>query len=76
MKRLLKTTGLLVIALFLLASGYNAALDRVGRSATQSSFTVYSETGAVILAYQGDLAACKAINKPAPVVAPALFHRT
>jgi len=76
LKRFLKTSVLLVIGLFLLASGFNAALDGVGHCATQSSFTVYNEKGGVILAYDGDLAGCKAINKPVPVTAPVLFHRT
>jgi hypothetical protein len=75
-KRLLKTSALLFIGLFLLASGFNAALDRVSHCATQSSFTVYNEKGGVILAYDGDLSACKAISKPVPAVAPVLFHRT
>ncbi len=76
MKRFLKTSALLVIGLFLLASGFDAALDSVERCSTQSSFTVYDEKGGVILAYNGDLAACKALSKPTPASTPVLFHRT
>jgi hypothetical protein len=76
-KRFLKTSALLFASLFVVASGFDAALDRMSHCATQNSFTVYNDKGAVVLAYQGDLAACKAISKPAPAVSiPAVFHRT
>jgi hypothetical protein len=74
-KRFLNKTAFLVTSLFLLAAAYEAALERVERSSTQSSFTVYNEEGGIILAYQGDLAACKAISKPAPASTPTVFHR-
>jgi hypothetical protein len=75
-KRFLKISALLVASLFLIASGFDAALDRLAHSASQSSFTIYSENGGVILAYNGDLAACKAFGKPGPAVTPNFLHRT
>jgi hypothetical protein len=75
-KRILKTAAFLVASLFLVASGFNAALDRIAHSATQSSFTVYSDQGGVVLAYDGDLANCKAYAKPGPAVTPGFLHRT
>ncbi len=76
MKRFLKTLALLIVSLFLVVSGVNAALDHLSRSVTQSSFTVYNEQGSVVLAYDGDLSACKAYAKPVPVTAPGFLHRT
>jgi hypothetical protein len=75
-KRFLKTFVLLVASLFLVASGLDVALDRLAHSPTQSSFTVYSEQGGVLLAYNGDLAACKVYSKPGPAVIPNFFHRS
>jgi hypothetical protein len=75
-KRFLKTFVLLTVGLLLLASAVDAALDRLSRSAMQNSFTVYNEQGAVILAYDGDLSACKAYAKPGPVTVPSFLHRT
>ena len=76
MKRSLKIFALLIIGLSLVVSGLNLALDRITQSPTQSSFTVYSEQGGVVLAYNGDLAACKAYNKTGPAVVPNFLHRT
>ena len=76
MKRFLKTLALLVISLFLVVSGVDAALDHLSHSGAQNSFTVYSEQGRVVLAYNGDLGAYKAYGKPGPFVAPVFFHRT
>jgi hypothetical protein len=75
-KRILKTFALLILSLFLVVSGVNKALDHLSRSPTQSSFTVYGMQGNVVLAYNGDLNACKAFTKPGPVVAPTVLHRT
>jgi hypothetical protein len=63
-------------SLFLVASGVDAALDRLSHSVAQNSFTVYSERGSVVLAYEGDLSACKAYGKPCPSVTPTFLHRT
>ena len=76
MKRFLKTAALLILSLFLVATGVDAALDHLSRTANQNSFTIYGEDGAVILAYDGDLSACKAYAKPTPVVVPGFLHRT
>ncbi len=76
MKRFLKTFAFLIVSLFLLVSGVDAALDHLSHSATQNSFTVYDEQGYVVLAYDGDLAACKACAKPGPLVVPSFLHRT
>ena len=61
MKRFLKTFSLLIFSLFLVVSGVNAALDHLSRSVAQNSFTVYDEQGSVVLAYDGDLNACKVL---------------
>ena len=76
MKRFLKTLVLLIVSLFLVVSGVDAALDRMSHSATQNSVTVYSEQGTVVLAYDGDLSACKLYAKPGQIVAPSFLHRT
>ncbi len=76
MKRFLKTSALLIVSLFIVVTGVDAALDHLSHSPSQSSFTVYSENGGVILAYDGDLSVCKAYAKPGPVVTPGFFHRT
>jgi len=75
-KRFLKTSAFLVVSLFLLVSGVDTALDHLTHSTTQNSFTVYSERGGIILAYEGDLSVCKAYAKPCPVVTTGFFHRT
>jgi len=76
MKRFLKTLVLLVVSLFLVVSGVDTALGRLSHSATQNSFTEYNEQGHVVLAYSGDLSACKAYAKPYPVAVPSFLHRT
>ena len=76
MTRFLKTLTLLTMSLFLVVSGVDAALDHLAHSATQSSFIAYSEKGAVLVAYTGDLNAFKAYAKPGPVVVASLLHRT
>jgi hypothetical protein len=72
-KRFLKTLALLIVSLFLVASGVDCALDRLSHSSTQSAVSVYNEQGRVVLAYNGDLNAAK-LGKP--FVAPVFFHRT
>ena len=75
-KRFLKTFAFLIVSLFLVVSGVDAALDRLSHSVTQNSFTVYNEQGSVVLAYDGDLSVCKAYAKSGPVAAPGFLHRT
>jgi len=75
-KRVLITLVLLVVSLFVLVSGVDAALDHLSHSATQSSFALYNEKGAVVVAYNGDLSSYKAFAKPGPVAAPSFLHRT
>jgi hypothetical protein len=77
-KRFLKIFALLVVGLFLLASGIDVALDHLTGSISQSSFTVYNEQGKVVLAYNGDLSTFKLAGKsePGPVVVPRFLHRT
>ncbi|MCE0483779.1 MAG: hypothetical protein LV479_06030 [Methylacidiphilales bacterium] len=74
MNRFSKFLGLLVLALFLIASGVDATLDHLAHSATQSSCTWYDGRGEIIAAYNGDLALYKADAKPNSV--PHFFHRT
>jgi hypothetical protein len=75
-KRFLKTLALLIVSLFLVVSGVDAALDHLSHSVTQNSFTVYNEQGTAVLAYDGDLSACKACVKLGPVAATNFLHRT
>lgn len=65
-----------MLSLFLVASGVDVALDRLAHSATQNSFTAYSEQGRIVLAYNGDLSVCKAYAKPGVLAAPGFMHRT
>jgi hypothetical protein len=66
-----------VSGLFLVVTATDSALARCAHSANQSSFTLFDEDGAVLMAYQGDLNACKAYVKPmAPTVTPIILHRT
>ncbi len=76
MNRFLKTFGILVVSLFLLASGLDVALDHLTRSSAQNSFTVYNEKGTVLLTYNGDLNSCKDFDKPVAVIVPRFLHRT
>ncbi len=76
MKRFLKTIVLLVVSLFFVVSGVDAALDRLAHSPAQGSLTVYDEQGGIVLAYDGDLSGNKPFGKLAPVVTPGFFHRT
>jgi hypothetical protein len=75
-QRFLKTFVFLIVSLFLVVSGVDTALDHLSHSVTQNSFTVYNEQGSVMLAYSGDLNACKAYAKPGPVASPGFLHRT
>ncbi|MEI9999514.1 MAG: hypothetical protein WDO13_10280 [Verrucomicrobiota bacterium] len=75
LKRFLKTLVLLVISLFVLVSGVNAALDQVSHSAAQSSIVVYNEKGQMVLAYDGDLNG-KVLAKPLSSYLPRFLHRT
>jgi len=76
MKRFLKTLALLVVSLFLLVSGVDAALDHLSHSPSQSSFVVYSEQGNVLFAYEGNLNECKVCVKPGSATTPAFLHRS
>jgi hypothetical protein len=71
-KRFLKTLALLIVSLFLLVSGVDAALDHLSHGVTQNSLTVYNEQGTVVLAYNGDMSGCKVYVKPVP----SFLHRT
>jgi hypothetical protein len=75
-KRFLKTLAFVMVSLFVLVSGVDAALDHISHSVTQSSFTVYDEQGSVLFAYEGDLSDCKVCLKPSSVTTPTFLHRT
>ena len=77
MKRFFKTLTLLVVILFLLVSGVDTALDCITRTPTENSFTVYNESGTVVLAYNGDLNNCKTLVKSGITMPSFRFlHRT
>jgi hypothetical protein len=75
-KRFLKILALLAVCLLALVTGVNATLDHMSRSVVQSSFTIYGEQGQPLLAYSGDLSACKALAKPGTALVPHFLHRT
>jgi|HubBroStandDraft_1064217.scaffolds.fasta_scaffold1207758_1 hypothetical protein len=70
MKRFLKVSVLLVVALFALVSGVDVTLDRMAKAETQSAFTYYDQKGQVVAYYSGNLAFCPIDPKP-HVAAPA-----
>ncbi len=76
MNRTLKTLPLILIGLYLVVTAFDSALDSAAKSPSQSSFTIYDEQGHVALAYNGDLADCKALAKPTPAATPTFLHRT
>ncbi len=76
MKRFLKTLALLVASLFVVGSGVNAALDRLTHAPAQNSYTVYNADGIAVLAYRGDLSACRPYVRPEPATTPIFLHRT
>lgn len=77
MKRFLKTLVLLVISLFVLVSGVDAALDHLSRSGNQNFLAVMSDKGNVVMAYTGDINSCKAVGKASAQLFPFRFlHRT
>ncbi len=76
MKRFLKTFVLLIISLFALVSGVDAALDHLSHIPSQSTIVVYNEKGVAVLTYSGDLTTGKTSMKPIAVLAPGLTHRS
>ena len=76
MKRFLKTFAALIILLLILVSGVDAALDLLSHSSAQTSLTVYDQRGTAVVAYTGDLSACRAIGKSGTLVLPSFLHRT
>lgn len=65
-----------MISLVLLASGVNAALDRLSQSPAENSYTFYNEKGQVLLSYSGDLSLCPMCAKPSLVGTSSSLHRT
>jgi hypothetical protein len=74
-KRFLKTLALLIISLFLVASGVNTALDRMAQLPREASFTIYNSGGLPILAYNGDLNQLKVCTRPA-LPTTGILHRS
>lgn len=75
MKRFMKTFAFLIVSLFLVVSGVDAALDHLSHSRTQNAITEYDEQGIAVLAYEGDLNGCKVCFKPG-LITPNFLHRT
>jgi hypothetical protein len=76
-KRFLFTLGILILSLFALVSGVDAALDHIARCPAQNSFVIYDEQGRTLFAYSGDLNDCNISLKPASSFAvPRFLHRT
>jgi len=76
-KRFLITLVLLVLSLFALVSGVNAALDRMTQSSAQNSVVIYDEQGNALYAYNGNLNDCTVCLRPsAGLTGPHFLHRT
>jgi len=75
MKRFFKTFALLIISLFLLVSGVDATLDHMAHSTSENTYTFYSNGGAPVLAYSGNLAFCPSYMKPEIMMAHHFLHR-
>ncbi len=76
-KRFLIAFVLLLVVLSALATGVNAALERVTKSPSQSSFVVYDDQGRALFAYQGNLKDCNVCVRPTvSFVGPRYLHRT
>ena len=63
-KRFLLTLSLLIVSLSALATGVNAALDHLTKSATQNSVVIYDDHGNALYAYNGNLANCTVTLRP------------
>ena len=76
-KRFLLTISLLLLSLFALAYGVNAALDRMTRAPAQNSVVIYDDQGNALYAYSGDLSGCAVTLRPsANLTGPHFLHRT
>jgi hypothetical protein len=76
-KRFLLALGLLILCLFALATGVNAALERMGQTSVQNSVVIYDDQGHALYAYNGDLNACPVSLHPATnLTGPHFLHRT
>jgi hypothetical protein len=74
--RFIKTLGLLIIMLFLLATGIDATLDRLASSSRHNTLTVYGQTNDELLVYDGDLARLGEIGQVDPGQMPRFLRRT
>jgi hypothetical protein len=75
MNRFLKTFALLIVSLFLLVTGVDATLDRLERARLQNTYTLYSDEGAMVIAYNGDMDYCPSSFKPGPIIPHRFLHR-
>lgn len=58
MKHFFKVLVLLIVALFVLVSGVNVALDRMPLSVTKGGYCYYNASGELVYSYTGDLKYC------------------
>jgi hypothetical protein len=75
-KRFFRTLGLLVLGLFALLSGVNAALDHMTQSPAQNSVVIYDDQGHTLYAYNGNLNNCSVTLRPVANLGPHFLHRT
>ncbi len=76
-KRFLITLGLLIVGLFALATGVDAALDHIAKSPAQNSLVIYDDQGRALFAYNGDLNDCNVCIRPSSsLTGPHFLHRT
>jgi hypothetical protein len=74
-KRFLKTLAILIVSLFLVASGVDKALDRMAKSPHEASFTIYNTQGLPVLAYNGNLSQLKAFARAQLFPSANVLHR-
>ena len=63
MKHFFKVLVLLIVALFVLVSGVNVALDQMPPTATKGAYSYYNARGELVYAYTGDLNSCPVYSK-------------
>ena len=63
MKHFFKVLVLLIVALFVLVSGVNVALDQMPPAYATGSYSYYDAHGQLVYAYTGDLNSCPVYSR-------------
>ena len=62
-KHFFKVLVLLIVALFVLVSGVDVALDRMPPPAAKGAYTYYNAQGEMVYSYTGDLKYCPVYSR-------------